>query len=139
MKRAYVRPTMVGERFVANEYVAACGNSGVVYKFNCNAGKKGHFYAVKDAKGNVATISGRYMNGGEPYWGDGGWMSGNYYEPCEEKHEAESASGFLTGYHIDDMYTQEDDNISVIIWTANNTNVHCTTNLDMKSWETAKS
>lgn len=23
MKRAYVRPTMVGERFVANEYVAA--------------------------------------------------------------------------------------------------------------------
>ena len=26
MKRAYVRPTMVGERFVANEYVAACGD-----------------------------------------------------------------------------------------------------------------
>ena len=33
MKRAYVRPTMVGERFVANEYVAACGDSGKVYKF----------------------------------------------------------------------------------------------------------
>lgn len=30
MKRAYVRPTMVGERFVANEYVAAC------WKINCN-------------------------------------------------------------------------------------------------------
>lgn len=28
MKRAYVRPTMVGERFVANEYVAACGDKG---------------------------------------------------------------------------------------------------------------
>lgn len=27
MKRAYVRPTMVGERFVANEYVAACGDT----------------------------------------------------------------------------------------------------------------
>lgn len=27
MKRAYVRPTMVGERFVANEYVAACGTT----------------------------------------------------------------------------------------------------------------
>lgn len=40
MKRAYVRPTMVGERFVANEYVAACGDSGKVYKFNCNAGDK---------------------------------------------------------------------------------------------------
>lgn len=34
MKRAYVRPTMVGERFVANEYVAACGDSGKVYKLN---------------------------------------------------------------------------------------------------------
>lgn len=31
MKRAYVRPTMVGERFVANEYVAACGDKGKVY------------------------------------------------------------------------------------------------------------
>lgn len=30
MKRAYVRPTMVGERFVANEYVAAC------WKIECN-------------------------------------------------------------------------------------------------------
>lgn len=37
MKRAYVRPTMVGERFVANEYVAACGESRKVYKFNCDA------------------------------------------------------------------------------------------------------
>ena len=38
MKRAYVRPTMVGERFVANEYVAACGDKGTVYKFKCDAG-----------------------------------------------------------------------------------------------------
>lgn len=28
MKRTYVRPTMVGERFVANEYVASCGDGG---------------------------------------------------------------------------------------------------------------
>lgn len=34
MKRAYVRPTMVGERFVANEYVAACGDKEKVYKLN---------------------------------------------------------------------------------------------------------
>ena len=37
MKRAYVRPTMVGERFVANEYVAACGGTEYgKYKFECN-------------------------------------------------------------------------------------------------------
>ena len=116
MKRAYVRPTMVGERFVANEYVAACGDSGVVYKFDCNAGEKGRRYAVKDA----------------------GILG--YYHPCGEKHEAESNSGFLTGYHIDDPYTiRKDENIPVTIWTNNDTDVHCTTNLDMKKWETAKS
>ena len=37
MKRAYVRPTMVGERFVANEYVAACGDTEYgKYKFTCH-------------------------------------------------------------------------------------------------------
>ena len=34
MKRTYVRPTMVGERFVANEYVAACGDSGRCISLN---------------------------------------------------------------------------------------------------------
>ena len=27
----------------------------------------------------------------------------------------------------------------VVIWTNNGTNVHCTTNLNMKEWATAKS
>ena len=47
MKRTYVRPTMVGERFVANEYVAACGDTEYgKYKFICDAGggKKGDVY-----------------------------------------------------------------------------------------------
>ena len=83
---------------------------------------------MKDDHGDVATIAVLYM--------DGVW---NYYHPCGEKHKAESNSGFLTGYHIDDMSTIKDDNIPVIIWTENNTNVHCTTNLDMRKWETAKS
>ena len=123
MKRAYVRPTMVGERFVANEYVAACGDSGVDYKFDCNAGKKGHVYVVKDDDGNVVKIAG-YPT----------------YSPCGKKHEAKSDSEFLTGYHIDDMLTLfTDENIPVIIWTDNNTDVHCTTNLNKDSWEKAKS
>lgn len=47
MKRTYVRPTMVGERFVANEYVAACGDPEYgKYKFECNAGDPSHRYNV---------------------------------------------------------------------------------------------
>lgn len=34
MKRTYVRPTMVGERFVANEYVAACHDQNTVLSLN---------------------------------------------------------------------------------------------------------
>lgn len=44
MKRAYVRPTMVGERFVANEYVAAC------WKINCNV-PWGYGYMDKNGNG----------------------------------------------------------------------------------------
>lgn len=44
MKRAYVRPTMVGERFVANEYVAAC------WKINCNV-PDGYGYIDKNGNG----------------------------------------------------------------------------------------
>ncbi len=129
-KMEWARPLTLAQQFEANEYVAACGDSGTVYNFECNAGNSRSQYAVKDSSGNVATISGYYM--------DGGWR-GAYYHPCGETHEAESDSGFLTGYHIDDVNTPGDENISVIIWTDNNTDVHCTTNLDMSSWSTAKS
>lgn len=129
-KQKWVRPQAVVQEFVANEYVAACGESGKVYKFECNAGKSNTYYAVKDSSGNIATISGKYMEGG---------LFHNSYHPCGATHEAESDSGFLKGYHLDDPYTREDENIPVIIWTNNNTNVHCTTNLNMESWETAKS
>lgn len=127
-KQKWVRPQAVVQEFVANEYVAACGDSGTVYKFECNAGSKYKGYAVKDSSDNIATISGKYMDG-----------FNYYYHPCGKTHEAESDSGFLTGYHLDDPYTWEDEKINVIIWTNNNTDVHCTTNLDMSKWETAKS
>lgn len=129
MKKTWEEPKIMVQKFVANEYVAACGDSGVVYNFECNAGKKGTHYAVKDAYGNVATISGWYMNG-----------KNDWYEPCGETHQAESDSGFLTGYHLDDPNTRKkDENIEVIIWTDHDSDVHCTTQLDMNKWTTAKS
>lgn len=40
MKRRYERPNAYIEEFTPNEYVAACGDHGKVYKFECNAGEK---------------------------------------------------------------------------------------------------
>ena len=128
MKKTWEEPKIMVQKFIPNEYVAACGDSGVVYNFECNAGEKDKKYAVKDANGKVATISGFYMDGKD-----------DWYHPCGEIHQANSDSGFLKGYHIDDRRTSKDENIEVIIWTNYNTDVHCTTKLDMNEWTTAKS
>lgn len=140
MKKNYVTPTMVCEEFAANEYVAACGDSGTVYKFKCNAGSKESEYNVYLENGSPYCTSGKdYGNQYIKDWGG--------YQPCFDPdtlqgyHEAESNSVFLKGY----MYKQDSggDNtgrrIDVIIWTENYTNCHCTTDLDMAKWETAKS
>ena len=128
MKKTWEEPRILVQQFMPNEYVAACGTSGVVYNFECNAGEEDTKYAVKDATGTVAKTSGWYMNGKD-----------DWYEPCGEIHQAESDSGFLTGFHLDDPKTKKDENIKVIIWTQDNTDVHCTTQLDMNKWTTAKS
>lgn len=128
MKKTWEEPRILVQQFMPNEYVAACGDGGVVYNFECNAGNENTHYAVKDSNGDVARISGKYMDG-----------IFSFYTPCGETHQAESDSGFLEGYHLDYPWTSEDENIKVVIWTDNNTNVHCTTKLDMKEWTTAKS
>ena len=40
MRKEWMEPVIEVQEFVANEYVAACGDSGKVYKFECNAGDK---------------------------------------------------------------------------------------------------
>ena len=132
-KMTWTRPVAAVEQFMPNEYIAACGDSGVVYKFVCNAGSRGNDYNVYLADGTPYATSGR----------DSGGCKTDYssYSPCGETHEAESDSVFLDGY----MYRQTlfggdtGDRINVIIWTDNFTDVHCTGNLDMNKWETAKS
>lgn len=123
-KMEWSRPEAVVEKFVANEYVAACGDSGTVYKFKCNAGTYGHRYTVWTERNN-------YLAGG---WGS----RFEYYSPCNETHEASSDDEFIKGY-MDDQSTPSNEKIPVIIWTDRGTDVHCTTNLDKNTWETAKS
>ena len=133
MKKAYVKPSMESEAFIPNAYCSQCGDHGVVYNFECNAGSRWKDYNVYLADGTPYATSGR----------DHGGCSIDYdsYHPCGETHEANSDSGFLQGY----MYEQNwwGDNtgprINVIIWTDYYTNVHCTKELDMTEWSTAKS
>ena len=131
-KRVWKQPMTMVQKFEANEYVAACGDSGVVYNFECNAGDRRNSYNVYYDNGTPLASS----NGNEEWYAQ---FTG--YHPCGATHEAESNSGFYDGY----MYLQNwrgnntGDRIDVVIWTERGTDVHCTTNLDMDKWETAKS
>lgn len=131
-RKVWKQPLTVVQKFMPNEYVAACGDSGTTYYFECNAGEQWESYNV-------------YFDDGTPYASSNGneeWYSEfTGYHPCHERHVAESNSGFKDGY----MYLQNrwgnntGEPIEVVIWTANGTNVHCTTKLDRDDWETAKS
>lgn len=132
MKKTWEEPQILVQKFIPNEYVAACGDGGVVYNFECNAGIRGEVYNVYYDDGNPLASSNDY----EEWYAQ---FSGYY--PCGATHEAESNSGFYDGY----MYRQDwrgdntGDPIDVVIWTDRGRSVHCTTNLDMNEWTTAKS
>lgn len=131
MKRAYVRPTMVGERFVANEYVAACGDTEYgKYKFTCDAGGgvSGDVYRESNGKPGFQKSYGLFG-----YRGDE-WLGG--YHACGTTHEANTTDDFQNGYYI----PGGGDAVEVIIWRGKRgDNIHCTTNLNRDSWETTKS
>ncbi len=129
MKRAYVRPTMVGERFVANEYVAACGEENKVFKFKCDA-PRGQLYYYPSFDG---TIDGVHTETDRARW------IGSYH-PCNEKHEASTTSDFYDGFVDYNRNGRQDAGEGVIVWRGKwNNNGHATTNLKMDTWETAKS
>lgn len=136
MKRVWCRPQTVVQKFEANEYVAACGDSGTVYKFTCDAGggKSGTVYLETNGRPGLQTG-----------WGGDQYLSGYY--ACGTQHEADSDDAFLNGYYVTEEYVgfwpfghYETTTTDVIVWRGPyNNNTHCTTNLDMDSWETAKS
>ncbi len=41
--RKYKKPVLNVEQFTANEFIAACGESGKTYKFVCNANSNSWF------------------------------------------------------------------------------------------------
>lgn len=138
-KKAYVKPTMESETFVPNTYVAACGDSGTVYNFTCDAGggKSGTVYLETNGKPGL-----------QKGWGGDQSLGG--YHACGTTHEADSDNAFLNGYYVTEEWVQDgffpwdghykDVVTDVIVWRGPyNNNVHCTTNLDMDSWETVKS
>lgn len=126
--REYVKPTMEGEVFAANEYIAACHDINKVYKFKCDAGggRSGDVYLETNGKPGLQTG-----------WGGDRYLSG--YHACGTTHEAKTTDDFLDGYYVTSSWFGT-KTTPVKVWRGpNNDNTHCTENLNMDSWETEKS
>ena len=129
MKKVYEAPVVHLEQFVANEYIAACGDKNKVYKFTCDApGGRLYYYPESDG-----TIDGKYTGSGKAKW------LGNYH-PCDAKHEASTTDSFYDGFVDYNRNGKQDDGEGVIVWRGRSgRDGHATENLDMKTWETTKS
>ena len=128
--RNWERPMVVVDTFAANEFVSACGDSGVVYKFKCDAQKWTGF-----------TGSTVWLNGpdGQPETSDDTLLG--TYSRCGVEHEAKKTDEFSPGYLKKNILgIPGGKRLDVIVWRGEKgDNIHCTTNLDMDKWETAKS
>lgn len=128
--KEYVRPMMDSEVFAANEYFSACGDTNNEYIFKC------------DAMGGI-TGTVFYSDGDDKFepFNDDRWM-GTGYHACGEEHFTQVGDDFIEGWYVTgwDGITGGDWVQKVIIWRgADGNNIHCTTNLDKNTWETAKS
>lgn len=135
--KVWRRPLTEVQKFEANEYVAACGDSGTTYLFKCDAGggDSGDVYVESNGVEGLQT-RGEWVGGWDGHWQEADRSLGGYHA-CGTEHEADSEDEFLNGYYVPYW---SDDVTKVIIWRGPyNDNVHCTTNLDKNSWETAKS
>lgn len=147
--------------FAANEYVAACGDQNMIYKFVCDAlagtlyywrktkrqwvstGSnfwEGYYETVNTAwTDNDGTVDGKVDSS---LWGDASYLGG--YHPCKATHEAPKTDEFYDGFVDTNDNDQIDDGEGVIVWLERDSwggikDYHATTNLNMNSWTTAKS
>ena len=141
MKKAWTRPLTTVQQFDANEAISACGDSGVVYNFKCTGGG-GAYGGVWEETNGIAGLQPTGQNADRQ-------ISRSYdsYHACNATHRAESNSGFIMNCYFlpasawPFLFGEVDTSkaINVVVWTDNGTNVHCTEDLDMSTWETAKS
>lgn len=124
--RNWERPMVVVDTFAANEFVSTCHEQNMVYKFKCDAGDERRRYSSFIDSNNNGKLD------------DSDTQIGWSYHPCGEKHDAKTKDVFYNGFIVNNRNHR--DVIPVIIWRGKyNNNVHCTTNLQMDTWETEKS
>lgn len=144
-KLIWTKPEMNEFAFAANEYVAACGDVGKNYLFTCDAGGGawGNVWLETNQKDKCQVTGGvDWIQTGDEEWQGHleRYEADDYlglYHACGEKHETKNQNEFLNGW-----YRENGTNVftKVLVWLGvNKDDIHCTTNLNINTWEVAKS
>lgn len=134
MKMRWEEPRILAEKFMPNEYVAACGDTEYGnYLFECDA-PAGTLYYYPQSDGK---IDGQYSGGGRA-------KKMGSYTPCGATHEAPTTGDFYDGFVDQNHNGRQDSGEGVIVWLERDrwgyiSDGHATKNLDMNSWTTDKS
>ena len=131
-KRIWTKPQAVVENFEVTEYIAACGDVNTHYKFVCDATSLlipgGRIWVETNGVEGLQTEA------------DGAIAADTYrssYMECSATHETDKSDVYLDGYL--QSYVIPSMVKPVKIWTADDTNTHCTTKVDSSKWEETKS
>ena len=137
MKMTYEKPMIKYEEFLANEFVAACGDQNLVYKFACTAGGGAHGDVFLDSNGNGM------LDRGDENLTKNSWIFGTrYFHACGKAHEAPTGDEFPDGFYVKNGGNDRIQGYEVMpvkVWTNKGKEVHATEKLDINEWETAKS
>ena len=140
---------MVKEKFVPQDYVAACGPNTqfVRYFFQCDANTDSpreyyDVYLESNGRAGLQIVLGGGLIGDTKLNGTG-IISLSHYHPCMQTHVVDVPKGqsidqfFPRGYIVHPNATDftSRDAREVRIWTANNTNIHCTRQLTTEDFE----
>lgn len=128
MKKRWEEPRILVQKFMPNEYVAACGEVNKVFNFVCDAGGGTPGTVYEDSNNN-----GKLDLHDEP-------LTGRIlptYHACGETHSAPTNDEFIKGFYLPN--SDPFKATKVIIWTDGGTNIHCTTNLKKDEWTTERS
>lgn len=130
--KQYTPPRIAFEKFIPNEYVAACADGGTIYKFSCDAPEGTLYYAPSYPVSGAEPTSDR----------DYRYLGGVH--PCDTTHEVEDKNSFYWGFIDYNNNQRKDSGESVIVYVERGTDWfgssyiddwHATKNLVMSSWE----
>ena len=138
-KRKYVKPTLSGEEFVPQVYCKNCSaddNKKWVYTFVCDAGIRNQYHSVYLETNGQAGLQTEWWDGGDKH-------QSSSYHPCGTSHVVESNEK-LSDANLNNIFPKGYIKINgswqeCRVWTANNTNTHVTTSIDLDDFQLAKS